>query len=151
MTNTEKVWDYLDKAQIFYVTTVDGDQPKCRPFSFKMMANGKIYFGVGTFKDCYRQLENNPKSKSSQATARALSAITARLSLTTTRRCSGRPARRPTTSRKCTTKKPAEKLRMFCLGRGDRRAPQSGGNSGIAGHVMPNKMAPGHKVPEAIF
>ena len=49
MTNTEKVWEYLDKAQIFYVTTVDGDQPKCRPFSFKMMANGKIYFGEATF------------------------------------------------------------------------------------------------------
>ena len=27
----------------------------------QMMANGKIYFGVGTFKDCYRQLESNPK------------------------------------------------------------------------------------------
>ena len=61
MTNTEKVWEYLDKAQIFYVTTVDGDQPKCRPFSFKMMANERIYFGVGTFKDCFRQLEKNPK------------------------------------------------------------------------------------------
>ena len=61
MTNTEKVWNYLDKAQIFYVTTVDGDRPKCRPFSFKMLANGKIYFGVGTFKDCYRQLTRNPK------------------------------------------------------------------------------------------
>lgn len=61
MTNEEKVWDYLDKAQVFYVTTVDGDHPKCRPFSFKMMANGKIYFGVGTFKDCYRQLTRNPK------------------------------------------------------------------------------------------
>ena len=61
MTNTEKVWDYLDRAKIFYVATADGDQPKCRPFSFKMMANGKIYFGVGTFKDCYRQLERNPK------------------------------------------------------------------------------------------
>jgi len=61
MTNAEKVWAYLDRAQIFYVTTVDGDQPKCRPFSFKMMAGGKIYFGVGTFKDCYRQLAKNPK------------------------------------------------------------------------------------------
>ena len=40
---------------------MDGDQPKCRPFSFKMRTNGKIYFGVGTFKDCYRQLESNPK------------------------------------------------------------------------------------------
>jgi len=61
MTNTEKVWDYLDRAQIFYVATVDGDQPKCRPFSFKMLDGGSIWFGVGTFKDCYRQLERNPK------------------------------------------------------------------------------------------
>ena len=61
MTDTEKVWNYLDQAQIFYVTTVDGNQPKCRPFSFKMMANGRICFGVGAFKDCYRQLERNPK------------------------------------------------------------------------------------------
>lgn len=59
MTGIEKVWNYLDSAQIFYVTTVDGDQPKCRPFSFKMIDGGKIYFGVGTFKDCYRQLEKN--------------------------------------------------------------------------------------------
>lgn len=60
MTNEEKVYEYLDKAQIFYVTTVDGDKPKCRPFSFKMMYEGKIWFGVGTFKDCYKQLEKNP-------------------------------------------------------------------------------------------
>lgn len=63
MTNVEKVWEYLDRAQIFYVATVDGDQPKCRPFSFKMMDDGKIYFGVGTFKDCYRQLAQNAKTE----------------------------------------------------------------------------------------
>ncbi len=51
MTNMEKVLEYLDKAQIFYVTTVDGNQPKCRPFSFKMAYEGKIYFGAGTFKE----------------------------------------------------------------------------------------------------
>lgn len=60
MTNVEKVNAYLEKAQIFYVTTVDGDKPKCRPFSFKMVRNGKLYFGVGTFKNCYRQLQANP-------------------------------------------------------------------------------------------
>lgn len=60
MTNIEKVVNYLDKANIFYVTTEDGDKPKCRPFSFKMVYDNKIYFGVGTFKDCYHQLEQNP-------------------------------------------------------------------------------------------
>lgn len=60
MTNIEKVMDYLNKAGIFYVTTANGDQPKCRPFSFKMEYDGKLYFGAGTFKDVYRQLQVNP-------------------------------------------------------------------------------------------
>lgn len=60
MTNIEKVMDYLNKAEIFYVATVAGDQPKCRPFSFKMEYDGKLYFGAGTFKDVYRQLQATP-------------------------------------------------------------------------------------------
>ena len=60
MTNVEKVIEYLDKAQIFYVTTVAGDKPKARPFSFKMEYEGKVYFGVGTFKDVYKQMQANP-------------------------------------------------------------------------------------------
>lgn len=57
----QKVIDYLDKAKVFFFTTEDGDQPKCRPFSFKMVADGRIYFGAGTFKDVYRQLRANPR------------------------------------------------------------------------------------------
>lgn len=60
MTNVEKVRAYLEKAQIFYVATVDGDRPKCRPFGFQMEYGGKIYFGVGTFKNCYAQMKENP-------------------------------------------------------------------------------------------
>lgn len=59
MTNIEKVMEYLDEAGVFYVTTEDGDKPKCRPFSFKMNYEGKIYFGAGTFKDVYKQLQRN--------------------------------------------------------------------------------------------
>lgn len=60
MTDLERVKDYLDKAKVFYLTTVDGDKPKCRPFGFSMIEGGKLYFGTGTFKDCYKQLEANP-------------------------------------------------------------------------------------------
>mgnify|MGYP003587596103 CR=1 FL=1 len=59
--SVRKVTDYLDKAKVFFVATEDGDQPKCRPFSFKMVADSRIYFGAGTFKDVYRQLQANPK------------------------------------------------------------------------------------------
>jgi uncharacterized pyridoxamine 5'-phosphate oxidase family protein len=61
MTGVEKVKDFLDKAKTYYFLTTDGDQPKGRPFGFKMLVDGKLYFGTGTFKNCYRQLTENPK------------------------------------------------------------------------------------------
>lgn len=61
MTNAEKVSAFLDKAQVFYFLTTDGDQPKGRPFGFHMMDDGKLYFGCGTFKNVFKQLTANPK------------------------------------------------------------------------------------------
>ena len=60
MTNLEKVYEILDEAKAFYIVTVDKDKPRARPISFKMMENGKLWFGVGTFKEVYRQLTCNP-------------------------------------------------------------------------------------------
>ena len=60
MTNIEKVMKYLDNAKIFYVATVNGNKPKCRPFSFKIAYKNKIYFGEGTFKNVYHQMQENP-------------------------------------------------------------------------------------------
>ena len=61
MSEIEKVNEILDKAEVFYLATVDGDAPKCRPLGFHLLDSEKIYFGVGTFKDVYKQLEVNPK------------------------------------------------------------------------------------------
>lgn len=60
MTNLEKVCAFLDRAKVFYFLTTDGDQPKGRPFGFRMVADGKLYFGCGTFKNVFRQLTANP-------------------------------------------------------------------------------------------
>lgn len=60
MTNLEKVYEFLDEAKTFYFVTIDGDKPRARPISFKMLEEDKIWFGVGTFKDVYKQLEINP-------------------------------------------------------------------------------------------
>ncbi len=61
MSNAAKVNEFLDKAQVFYFLTTDGDQPKGRPFGFHLLEDDKIYFGCGTFKNVYRQLTANPK------------------------------------------------------------------------------------------
>lgn len=61
MTGAEKVNEFLDKAKIFYFLTTDGDQPKGRPFGFHLLDGDKLYFGCGTFKNVFKQLEKNPK------------------------------------------------------------------------------------------
>ena len=61
MSNVEKVNAFLDKAKTFCFLTTDGGQPKGRPFGFRMLVDGKLYFGCGTFKNVYKQLTKNPK------------------------------------------------------------------------------------------
>lgn len=56
----QKVDEILSKAQVFYLATADGDKPKVRPLGFHLLFENKIYFGVGTFKAVYKQLEENP-------------------------------------------------------------------------------------------
>lgn len=61
MQNIKKVDEYLEDAGVFFLATVDGDQPKCRPLGFHLNIEDKIYFGVGTFKEVWKQLQANPK------------------------------------------------------------------------------------------
>ena len=56
-----KVNDFLTEAGVFYLATVDGDQPKVRPLGAHFEMDGKVLFGVGDFKEVYRQLRANPK------------------------------------------------------------------------------------------
>lgn len=56
----EKVNNFLSEAKIYYLTTVNGDKPKCRPIGLNILDDGKIYFGVGDFKEVYKQMQVNP-------------------------------------------------------------------------------------------
>ena len=56
-----RINDFLTEAGMFFLATVDGDQPKCRPLGAHLEMDGKIIFGVGDFKDVYRQMVANPK------------------------------------------------------------------------------------------
>ena len=56
-----KVNDFLTEAGVFFLATVDGDQPKVRPLGAHFEMDDKVLFGVGDFKDVYKQLVANPK------------------------------------------------------------------------------------------
>lgn len=60
MKNIEKVEQFLKDVPVVYLTTVADGRPKCRPIGLHMLVGDTLYFGIGTFKDVYRQMETNP-------------------------------------------------------------------------------------------
>jgi uncharacterized pyridoxamine 5'-phosphate oxidase family protein len=52
---------FLIDNPVFYLATVDGDEPKVRPFGFIMEFQGKIYFCTSNEKQVFKQLKANPK------------------------------------------------------------------------------------------
>lgn len=60
MKNIEKVEQFLKGTPVVYLTTVDGNRPKCRPIGLHMLIGENLYFGIGTFKDVYQQMQANP-------------------------------------------------------------------------------------------
>ena len=55
-----KINDYLNETGMFFLATVDGDKPKVRPLGAHVEADGKVIFGVGDFKNVYKQMIANP-------------------------------------------------------------------------------------------
>ena len=59
-----RITDFLNEAGVFYLATVDENgQPKVRPLGAHIEADGKVMFGVGEFKDVYRQLRAEPRTE----------------------------------------------------------------------------------------
>ena len=61
MENLETVKNYLRECKTFYVATVDGDQPRVRPFGVAEVYNGRLYIMTGKKKDVFKQMVANPK------------------------------------------------------------------------------------------
>ena len=57
----ETALEFLKKAGVFYLTTTDGNQPKCRPFGIVAKYNNRLYICTKNDKDCYKQMIENPK------------------------------------------------------------------------------------------
>ena len=60
MSGSEKIHKFLLKTKVFYLSTIDGDKPRCRPLGAQHYENDKLYFAVGDFKNVYKQLLKNP-------------------------------------------------------------------------------------------
>ena len=63
MTAAERVCAFLDEAQTYYLATVEGDQPRVRPFGTAMVYEGKLYIQTGKVKPVSKQLGQNPKAE----------------------------------------------------------------------------------------
>lgn len=54
-----KINDFLTEAGTFFLATVDGNQPRLRPLGAHIEMEDKVIFGVGDFKNVYKQLQVN--------------------------------------------------------------------------------------------
>jgi uncharacterized pyridoxamine 5'-phosphate oxidase family protein len=57
----QEVYDFLKKASTYYLATVEGDQPRVRPFGTIDLFDGKLYIQTGKAKDVSKQIKANPK------------------------------------------------------------------------------------------
>ena len=60
MSKIQKIYDYLKECNGFFFASCDGDKPRVRPFGFMMIFEDKLYFGMGTHKESYKQVKANP-------------------------------------------------------------------------------------------
>ena len=63
MTTAERVCAFLEEAKVYYLATVEGDQPRVRPFGTAMVYEGKLYIQTGKVKPVSKQLAVNPKAE----------------------------------------------------------------------------------------
>lgn len=57
----KRVEKFLKDAEVYYLATVDGDQPRVRPFGTAHIFEDKLYIQTGKAKDVYKQISDNPK------------------------------------------------------------------------------------------
>ena len=59
--NMQRVRDFLHSTQVYFLATVDGDQPQVRPFGTAEVIEDKLYIQTGHVKNVARQIAANPK------------------------------------------------------------------------------------------
>ena len=59
----ERIYNFIKEAEVYYLATVDGDQPRVRPFGTVNIVEGKLYIQTGKVKPVSKQLAVNPKAE----------------------------------------------------------------------------------------
>ena len=57
----KEVYEFLKSAGTYYLATVEGDQPRVRPFGTVDLFEDKIYIQTGLIKPVAKQMAANPK------------------------------------------------------------------------------------------
>ncbi|MBR1435446.1 MAG: pyridoxamine 5'-phosphate oxidase family protein [Bacteroidales bacterium] len=63
MEAVNKVFEFLQNAGTFYLATVEGDQPRVRPYGAMMIFEGKIYIMAFGKTNATLQIAANPKAE----------------------------------------------------------------------------------------
>ena len=63
MEASKKVFDFLEKAGTFYLATVEGDQPRVRPYGAMLYFEDKIYIMAFGKTNATRQIAANQKAE----------------------------------------------------------------------------------------
>ena len=57
----KEVYEFLKNCGVYYLATVEGDQPRVRPFGTVDLFEDKLYIQTGKVKAVARQMKANPK------------------------------------------------------------------------------------------
>lgn len=57
----QEVYDFLKKCGTYYLATVEGNQPRVRPFGTIDIFEGKLYIQTGKIKEVSKQIQANAK------------------------------------------------------------------------------------------
>ena len=59
MNDINEVCDFIKKCGTYYLATVEGDQPRVRPFGTINLFEGKLYIQTGKVKEVSKQIQNS--------------------------------------------------------------------------------------------
>ena len=57
----KEVYEFLKKCGVYYLATVEGDQPRVRPFGTVNIFEDQLYIQTGKIKPVAHQMKANPK------------------------------------------------------------------------------------------